>query len=99
MKKLLILSLILASAALAVPATESNSARAGVTAINAGSPQVWAQRRGRNWNRRYRRTVIRTRIRWIGPYRYRETVRITYRPNGRVRTQVIRRVRISGRRW
>jgi hypothetical protein len=42
--------------------------------------------------------VTTTRIRYIGRYRYRETLRITYLPNGRTRTRVISRVRL-GRRW
>lgn len=97
MKKLLILSIMLASGAVAAPAAEVK-ATSGASLASA-SPQVYIQRRGRNWNRRYRRTVIRTRIRWVGPYRYRETYRITYLPNGRVRTQIISRVRLPGRRW
>lgn len=47
--------------------------------------------------RRYRRVVTRTRITRVGAYRYRETIRITYLPNGRTRTQVISRVRMG--RW
>lgn len=97
MKKLLILSLILASGAIVVPAAEVGSAAA--SAIETAAPQVYVQRRGRNWNRRNRRTIIRSRIRWIGRYRYRETIRVTRYPNGRVRTEVIRRVRLPGRRW
>lgn len=97
MKKFLIISLIFAAAAIAAPSAEARTVDA--SSVKPTSMQVYVQRRGRNWNRRYRRTVIRTRTRWIGPYRYRETIRMTYLPNGRVRTDVIRRVRLSGRRW
>ena len=99
MKKLFILSLIIASAAVAVPAAEASAKGIAGTVMESGSPQVWTQRRGRNWNRRYRRTVITTRTRWINGRRYRERIRITYLPNGRTRVQVISRVRIYGRRW
>ena len=99
MKKLIILSLFLACTAIVVPAAEAKSGEIAGAAMEAGSPQVWTQRRGRNWNRRYRRTVITTRTRWINGRRYRERIRITYLPNGRTRVQVISRVRLSGRRW
>ena len=96
MKKLLILTLFVACTAVVVPAAEATSRGA---AMEAGSTQVWAQRRGRNWNRRNRRTVITTRTRWINGRRYRERIRITYLPNGRTRVQVLSRVRLYGRRW
>ena len=99
MKKLLILSLFVACTAIVVPAAEASSRAVGNAAMEAGSAQVWTQRRGRRWNRGYRRTVITTRTRWINGRRYRERVRITYLPNGRTRVQVISRVRLSGRRW
>ena len=100
MKKLLILSLFVACTVIVVPTAEASSrAVAGGGAMEAGSAQVWTQRRGRNWNRRTRRTVITTRTRWINGRRYRERVRITYLPNGRTRVQVISRVLLSGRRW
>jgi hypothetical protein len=41
---------------------------------------------------------VRTRITYVGGYRYRVTYRTTYFANGRTRTQVIRRVRL-GRNW
>ncbi|MBK9155110.1 MAG: hypothetical protein IPM25_12980 [Chloracidobacterium sp.] len=61
----------------------------------------WNDRRGNNrrindrrWNNGRGRSYITTRIvrRWFRTYR--ETIRVTYLPNGRVRTQVLRRVRI-----
>ena len=99
MKKLFILSLFVACTAIAVPAAEASSRAIAGAAMEAGSAQVWTQRRGRNWNRGPRRTVITTRTRWINGRRYRERIRITYLPNGRTRVQVISRVRLSGRRW
>jgi hypothetical protein len=96
MKKLLILSLVFGTAVIVVPTAE---------AIEAASPamaesQVYVQPgRNRRWNRNRRtRTVVSTRIRWVGRYRYRETIRTTYFANGRTRTVVISRVRLSGRR-
>lgn len=82
-----------------VPSVEAREA--ATTSLSASSgQQIYVQpRRNRRWNRNRRtRTVISTRIRWVGPYRYRETIRTTYFANGRTRTVVIRRVRLSGRR-
>jgi hypothetical protein len=99
MKKLFILTLFVACTAVVAPAAVASSRSAAGAAMEASPAQVWTQRRGRNWNRRYRRTVVTTRIRWINGRRYRERVRITYFPNGRTRVQLISRVRLSGRRW
>ncbi|HTK37837.1 MAG TPA: hypothetical protein VL325_05045 [Pyrinomonadaceae bacterium] len=93
MKKLLILSLILVSSAFVVPSVEAKTT--SVTTLSAG-PQVGIRVR-RNRRYRQRRVVIRTRITRIGRYRYRETIRTTYLPNGRTRTRVISRVRLG--RW
>ena len=93
MKKVLIFALLLGTIGVVAPSAEAKSAGTSVGAI-AEAPQVWRQR-----NRRNRRVVTTTRIRRVGPYRYRETIRITYLPNGRTRTQVIRRVRVAGRRY
>ena len=93
MKKVLIFALMVGSIGLVAPAAEARSAErsAGITTE---TTQVWRQRR------RTRRVVTTTRIRRVGPYRYRETIRVTYLPNGRTRTQVISRVRLAGgRRW
>lgn len=92
MKKLLILSLILVSSALVVPSVEARTTSAAT--LNAAVPQVIRLRRHRY---RTRRVVTRTRITRVGPYRYRETIRTTYLPNGMTRTRVIRRVRLG--RW
>lgn len=91
MKRVLIFSIILGSLALVVPAADAKtsfSAAVEQRVVYVGPPQ-----RNRRWNRRPY-SVIRTRIVRIGFRRYRETVRITYLPNGRTRYQVIRRVRI-----
>jgi hypothetical protein len=93
MKKVLIFALMIGSIGLVAPAAEARAAEASVGTA-AEISQVWRQRR------RGRRVVTTTRIRRVGPYRYRETIRVTYLPNGRTRTQVIRRVRLTGgRRW
>ena len=96
MKKLLIITLIAGTLVLAAPPAEARTA--GLTesgfsvAANAEQPgRRW--RRGRRWNRRPY-TVVRTRTVWRWGRRYRETYRITYLPNGRTRTTIIRRVRV-----
>jgi hypothetical protein len=91
MQKLLITAL-LASVAVVVPVTaEAKTAPATVEA-----PQVRVQigRNNRRYNRRVR-TRTYTRIVGFGRNRFRETVRVTYLPNGRTITQVIRRQRLS----
>ncbi len=88
MKNLLILTLMLGSLAIAVPAAEAKTA----PAVTVGPTQIWDGQPRRN--RRWRRSVIRTRIVRIGYRTYRERYRITYLPNGRTRIQVISRVRI-----
>lgn len=50
--------------------------------------------RNNRWNNRRVRTVTQTRIIRQGFRTFRETIRITYLPNGRTRTQVISRTRI-----
>lgn len=97
MKKFLVFSAMLGAMAFAAPSIEAKAA----TTI-AVDPQVRIRveqpRRGR-WNNRRVRTVTTTRVTRVGRYRYRETIRTTYLPNGRTRTQVIRRVRVVGGRW
>lgn len=77
--------------AFVVPSIEAKTAATAVAA----DPQINVQI-GRN--RRIRRVVTTTRITRVGRYRYRETIRTTYLPNGRTRTQVISRVRLAGGR-
>jgi uncharacterized membrane protein len=91
MKKLFIFALMIGSIAIVAPSVEAKSSAATVAATSEAS-QMYRQRR------RARRTVTTTRVRRVGRYRYRETIRVTYLPNGRTRTQVIRRVRLVGRR-
>jgi hypothetical protein len=96
MKKFLVLSLMVGAGIFALPSVE---AKAATTAVEA--PQIRVQignQRNRRWNNRQRRVVTTTRVTRVGRYRYRETIRTTYLPNGRTRTQVINRVRL-GRSW
>jgi hypothetical protein len=94
MKKLLALTFMFGAIAVAAGSAEAKTVTASVTA----DPQIRVQiggNRNRRVNRRVR-TVVSTRIVRQGAYRYRETIRTTYLPNGRTRTQVISRVRIGG---
>ncbi|HEV8590724.1 MAG TPA: hypothetical protein VGQ55_01370 [Pyrinomonadaceae bacterium] len=93
MKIFFALFLVLGTASVVVPATEAKTADSSFSAISgSASPQVpWNRGRGRN---RRARVVTTTRITRFGFRVYRETVRITYFPNGRTTTQVVRRVRI-----
>ncbi len=93
MRKFLVFSLMLGAMAFVVPSIEAKTAATAVAA----DPQINVQI-GRNRNRRIRRVVTTTRITRVGRYRYRETIRTTYLPNGRTRTQVISRVRLAGGR-
>jgi hypothetical protein len=74
-----------------VPSIEAKTSSPAIT-----TPQVRIQigrnQRNRRWNRQ-RRVVTTTRVTRIGRLRYRETIRTTYWPNGRVTTQVINRTR------
>ena len=92
MKKVILSMLMLGSIGLAIPAAEASAATPGASA----SPQIKVQI-GPQRNRRRIHTVTTTRITRVGRFRYRETIRTTYLPNGRTRTQVVSRVRIVGR--
>ena len=94
MKKLLLSALILGTAVFVVP----SSAEAATTSTTAAvaDPQIRVQIGGNRNRWRRARTVISTRYTRVGRYRYRETIRTTYMPNGRVRRQVISRVRVGG---
>jgi hypothetical protein len=96
MKKLILSALILGTSIVVVPSIEAKTTSTGLTA-NA-DPQIRVQI-GRSNRRRYRRarTVVTTRITRVGMWRYRETIRTTYLPNGTTRTVVINRVRLG--RW
>ena len=97
MKKLLIFALMFLTVGIVAPASADAKTTAAPAATATEVP-VYGQRRGRHWNRGRVRIVTRTRIVWRSGRRYRETYRITYLPNGRTRTQVISRVRLSGYR-
>lgn len=95
MKRFVILSVLLAAVAAVVPSVEAKTS--GPTSVQDRIAYLGPPVRG--FQRRGRRVVTRTRVRWIGRYRYRETIRTVYQPNGRSRTTVIRRVRLAGRRY
>ena len=93
MKKVLIFALMMVSIGLVAPAAEARAVDRSIGSTSEAT-QMMRQRR------RTRRVVTTTRVRRVGPYRYRETIRVTYLPNGRTRTQLINRVRLAGgRRW
>lgn len=88
MKKFLALALLLGTSVIFVPSIEAKTNNT-LALTNSANPQINI-RIGRQ---RRKRVVTRTRVTRSGRYIYRETVRTTYWPNGRVTTQVIRRVR------
>jgi hypothetical protein len=97
MKRAFILSLILGTGLIVLPAVDANAA----TVNSVSEPQIRVRigqnRRGR-WNNRRTRIVTSTRTTWVNGVRYRETIRTTYFANGRTRTVVVNRVRLGGRR-
>lgn len=97
MKKFLVLSAMLGAMMFAAPSVEAKSATASSAAADPQmNMRVGQPGRGR-WNNRRPRVVTTTRIIRVSRYRYREVIRVTYFPNGRTRTQVISRTRLS--RW
>jgi len=94
MKKLLTISALLGSLIIFAPSQEANAASVAAPQIQI---QVGPNRRNRGWQNR--RSTIQTRIVRRGFATYRETYRVTYMRNGAVRTQLISRVRIGGRRY
>lgn len=93
MKKLFVISMILGAIAVTAPISQAKTTNVETSVASSAQP-------GRRWNQpgrwnRPNRVVYRTRIRYIGGYRYRETIKITYFRNGRVRTQVVSRVRVG----
>ena len=91
MKKLLLLTAILGSVAI-LPTTGSAATGKAVTSEQV----VLVSSQPRRW-RRGNRTVVTTRVVYRFGRRYRETIRVTYRGNRVIRTQVIRRVPLSRR--
>jgi hypothetical protein len=92
MKKFITLSLLLGSMVFGVSSANAGTNSANALTANTAAPQIRVQI-GRG-NRRVRRVVTTTRTVRVGRQRFRETIRTTYLPNGRTRTQVIRRVRV-----
>ncbi|HMT06983.1 MAG TPA: hypothetical protein PKA82_03185 [Pyrinomonadaceae bacterium] len=92
MKKI-ILSAIIASTSLIIPA----AAEAKTSSSNSVDPQIRVRvgQPGRRVGQRRARVVTQTRIVTIGRFRYREVVRVTYHPNGRVTRYVVSRQRIG----
>ena len=97
MKKLIVASLMLGTMVFVVPS--SAEAKATTASITPAQQIIVQPARNRRWrSNRRTRVVTATRVRWVGPYRYRETIRTTYFANGRTRTVVTNRVRLGGRR-
>ncbi|HEX8250002.1 MAG TPA: hypothetical protein VF599_17650 [Pyrinomonadaceae bacterium] len=95
MKKLLTISALLGSLIIFAPSQEAKAA----SAASVAEPQIRIQLgQDRRW-RNNRRSTIQTRIVRRGFATYRETYRVTYRRNGNVRTELISRVRVGGRRY
>ena len=97
MKRLLTLVLaVLSVGFVALPAEGKASRTPAATVAVKEQIRIQIGRRNRNRNRyrRVRRTIV-TRVVWIGRHRYRETIEVTYLPNGRTLTRVIRRERIG----
>lgn len=96
MKKIILSAALLSSMAVIPASAKPNPAT--VAAVETPQTRVQIRRDRRNF-RRSTRIVTSTRIVGYGRNRFRETIRTTYHPNGRVTVQVIRRERIGwGRR-
>lgn len=101
MKKLLALTLSLASIGFVASSaeaktSESSNSAAAINAASAPATVQWRRNDRRN-NRRYNRrvrTVTQSRLVRYGRQLFRETYRITYLPNGRTQTRLISRVRV-----
>jgi hypothetical protein len=95
MKKLLALTLSLASIGFVASSAEAKtSGTNSAAAINAAAPAtVQWRRNNRRYNRRVR-TVTQSRLVRYGRRVFRETYQITYWPNGRTQTRLISRVRV-----
>jgi hypothetical protein len=96
MRRLLGITLVLASFGTAAFAAESRSVpTSSETTIDVSAAPQW--QRDRYDRRRYQRprAVTRTRVVRVGRRLYRETYQVRYFPNGRTDTRLISRVRIS----
>lgn len=95
MKKFLALAILSVSSLAFVPSAEakSSSGSTAATTTVAVEPQIIIRTPNRRYQRRAR-VVTQTRNVRRGRALYRETYQTTYRPNGRVVTRLISRVRI-----
>jgi hypothetical protein len=96
MKKLLALTLSLASIGLVASSAEAKTSAPSVsssTVVAANATAVQWGRRDRV-NRRGVRVTTRSRLVRVGRRVYRETYQIRYLPNGRTQTRLISRVRV-----
>lgn len=93
MKKLLALTLTLASVGFAAPSAEAKTTGASISTAVAAAPQ-WGNERGRWRNNRRVRVSTQTRLVRVGRRVYRETYEVRYLPNGGTRTRLISRVRV-----
>ena len=100
MKKLLALTLSLASIGLVASSTEAKAAGSSIapaaTVSNTLEPQ-WGDRNRGRWNRRYNRrahVTTQTRLVRYGRQLFRETYQVRYLPNGRTHVRLISRVRV-----
>jgi len=94
MKKLLGLTLSLASIGLVVSSVEAKSTSTSVTSAPTVENSVVPQWRRNRSHRGRVRVVTRTRFVRVGRRLYRETYQIRYLPNGRTTTRIISRVRV-----
>ena len=96
MKKILSLTLMLASLTFAASAADAATSPAGTIAATGIAPQIRVRigpRRRRVWRGPVRVTT-QTRIVREGRRAWRETYEVRYMPNGMTRTRLISRVRI-----
>ena len=96
MKKLLALTLSLASIGFVASSAEAKAPEAKIStaAINSAAPATVQWRRDNRRNNRRVRTVTQSRLVRAGRRIFRETYQITYWPNGRTQTRLISRVRV-----
>lgn len=92
MKKLLVTAILSISAVAFVPSIEAKSTNTASNAVS--EPQIRVQIGPNRRRNNVRRVVTQTRNVRVGRRLYRETYRVTYRPNGTTRTQLISRVLI-----
>lgn len=92
MKKLLGITLALASIGFVAPSAQAATAGASVAPANAAAAPQWGQ--NRRWRNRPVRVATRTRFVRVGRQVYRETYQTRYLPNGRTVTRLVSRVRV-----